>query len=327
MSARRLVSLVLAAASCAACSPIQSALDPQSPQAESLHELFWLFVVVCSVVWLAVMASLTLALLRNRSTASEATAAGSRTPALAVGAAVVATVLIVAGLTIASFLATRSLATDGGGLVIKLRGYQWWWEATYPAEGVVTANEIHLPVGRPVRMELSAADVIHSFWVPQLQGKLDLIPGRDNAVTITVTKEGVYRGQCAEFCGLQHAHMGLIVVAEPPAAFDAWARAQAAVAAAPTEPEAQAGAALFQAKACSSCHAIRGTAASAKVGPDLTHVASRRSIAADVLPATRGAFAAWIVDPQTIKPGANMPAIALEPAELRALSAYMTALK
>lgn len=324
----RVAILAGAAILCGGCSTVQSALDPQSAQAAGLHDLIRLFVVVCGVVWLAVMAALGGALLKRRPFPDPAPA--ERRAAVAVVAAVVATVAIVSGLTIASFLATRSFATsDRDPLVVRLRAYQWWWEVTYPAAGgdLTAANEIHVPVGRPVRIELSSADVVHSFWIPQLGGKQDLVPGRDNAILFTVERPGVYRGQCAEFCGLQHARMGLLVIAEPQGAFDAWVRAQAAPAAQAASGEARAGAEIFQRKACSACHAVRGTPAVAKVGPDLTHLASRRTIAAGALETTRGALAAWIADPQTIKPGANMPAVTLSAEELRAVSAYMASLE
>lgn len=325
---KRAAMLVGMVALCGGCSTIQSALDPQSREAAGLHDLIWLFFIVCGVVWVVVMAALAAALLKRRSVSNRARAEHRAT--VAVGVAVVATMAIVLGLTIASFLTTRSFATsDGDALVVRLRGYQWWWEVSYPAAGadVVTANEIHVPIGRQVRIELSAADVVHSFWIPQLGGKQDLIPGRGNTISFTVERPGVYRGQCAEFCGLQHARMAMLVIAEPPAAFDAWLRAQAAPAPNPASDEVLSGAEIFQSKACSVCHAVRGTPAAARIGPDLTHVASRRTIGAGALETTRGAFAAWIADPQTIKPGANMPAVTLTAEELRAVSAYMASLR
>jgi cytochrome c oxidase subunit 2 len=212
-----------------------------------------------------------------------------------------------------------------------VRGYQWWWEVTYgdaqPARVFTTANEIHVPVGRRVSIELAAADVIHSFWVPNLAGKQDLISGRDNQIAFTADRAGIYRGQCAEFCGLQHAHMGLLVVAQSPDEFDVWRNAQLASATAPGDAEQQGGERVVTGKACAACHTIRGTAAAGTLGPDLTHLASRSYIAAGVLPMTRGSLAAWIADPQTIKPGNNMPMVPLTADELRAASAYLASLK
>jgi cytochrome c oxidase subunit 2 len=326
-----LLGLVLA---CAGCSGWQSALDPYSPQASSLHWLIWLFVAVCAAVWLAVMVALALALRRRRAESAEPPQADASTPRraiVAISVAVAMTAIIVSGLTVASFYATRGLRTDGEApLTIKLRGYQWWWEFAYqsdqPDEIFTTANEIHVPVGRPVRIELSAADVIHSFWVPQLAGKQDLIPGRTNEISFVAERAGVYRGQCAEFCGLQHARMALLVVADEPEAFEAWRKGQIAPAATPADDEARAGETVFTTR-CGACHTVRGTDAGGRVGPDLTHVGARRYIAAGILDNTRGSMAAWIADPQTIKPGANMPMVPLSADELKAVSAYMASLK
>jgi cytochrome c oxidase subunit 2 len=251
---------------------------------------------------------------------------------IVVAASVGATVLVIAVFTLASYLVTRTLAAPRGDeLLIALRGYQWWWQVSYldkqPDRVFSTANEIHVPVGRAVRIQLAAEDVIHSFWVPSLGGKQDLIPGRTNEIAFTAVREGVYRGQCAEFCGLQHARMALIVVAQPPAEFEAWRRTQLASAATPTDPEQQAGHEVFMSKACSACHTVRGTPAAGALGPDLTHVGSRRYIAAGVFETSRGSLAAWIADPQTIKPGNNMPMVSLSGDELNAVSAYVASLK
>jgi cytochrome c oxidase subunit 2 len=242
------------------------------------------------------------------------------------------TVVIIIGLTLLSFFMTRGLtAANADALVLRLRGYQWWWEATYmdprPDRTFTVANEIHVPVGRPVRILLEAPDVIHSFWVPSLAGKQDLIPGRANEITIVAQRPGVYRGQCAEFCGLQHAHMAFLVVAEAPADFASWRAAQLQPGSAPSTDEQEAGLRVFLAKPCAACHRIQGTPASGTLGPDLTHVGSRQYIAAGLLPTTRGSLAAWIADPQTLKPGNNMPMVSLTGDELRAVSAYMASLK
>lgn len=315
---------------CAGCSSTwQSALQPQGDVARRLGGLFWLFTTTAVAIWLAVMLVLLLALWR-RSRLPQAVA--DRRAGIAVGAAVATTVLAVGGLTLASYLATRSLANDSRDpLVIRLRGFQWWWEATYqdasPDRSFLTANEIHVPVGRPVRIELASADVIHSFWVPNLAGKQDMIPGRDNAITFTAQQPGIWRGQCAEFCGLQHAHMALLVVAEPSEVFDRWREAQIAEARPPADETEAEGQRLLETKPCGACHTVRGTAAAGTLGPDLTHLASRQYLAAGMLPVTRGAMAAWIADPQGVKPGNNMPMVPLTPDELQALSAYLVSLK
>lgn len=323
----RLLTLGLLCTGCS--SDWQSALAPQGDVARHLGGLFWLFTTTAVVIWLLVMLVLLLGLWR-RAQAPQAVA--DRRAGIAVGAAVAATVLIISGLTLASYFATRTLANDApDALVIRVRGFQWWWEITYPDEApnrsFLTANEIHVPVGRPVRIELAAADVIHSFWVPNLSGKQDMIPGRDNAITFTVQQPGIWRGQCAEFCGLQHAHMALLVVAEPPEAFERWREAQIAEASPPVDEAEAQGQRLLEAKACGACHTVRGTSAAGTLGPDLTHLASRQYLAAGMLPMTRGALAAWIADPQGVKPGNNMPMVPLTPDELQALSAYLVSLK
>lgn len=313
---------------CAGCGGWQSAMDPGGPQAAKLAALIRDFGIACFVIWALVMLALAGALWHRRAPQ----APGGRTPAVVVGAAVAASVLVIVGLTLGSYFVTRSLAAHGADpLVIRVRGYQWWWEAAYKdqaaSQNFTTANELHVPIGRPVRVELVAQDVIHSFWAPNLAGKQDLIPGRNNALTFTVRKPGTYRQQCAEFCGLQHAHMAMLVVAEPEAAFAAWRAAQLAEARPPDDPEQAAGRQVFVGKACAACHTIRGTPAAGTLGPDLTHVAARQYIAAGMLPTTRGALAAWIADPQTIKPGNNMPMVPLTSNQLNAVAAYLAGLK
>jgi cytochrome c oxidase subunit II len=322
---------------CGGCTGWQSALDPHGAQAASLETLLWIFSIVCLLVWLSVMSVLWMATSRTRSGRGRGDtrtvdANVEKRMGRVVGAAVGTTTLIVFALTLASFFTTHRLSAEADHpLTIRIRGYQWWWEITYaderPNRIFTTANEIHIPVGRPVRFELSAADVIHSFWVPNLAGKQDLIPGRDNTLTVTAQQPGVYRGQCAEFCGLQHAHMALLVIVDTPRAFEQWRQSQLATAATPADQEQLLGQKLFTSKPCASCHTIEGIPAAASIGPDLTHVASRRFIAAGLLHTTRGSLAAWIADPQTLKPGSNMPAVPLSATELNALVAYLAALK
>jgi cytochrome c oxidase subunit 2 len=305
-------------------------MDVGGPQALHLRSLIWLFTIVCGIIWLLVMSVLIGAVLRDRATAPSPSA--DRTARQLVIAAVTATVVIISGLTLVSYFTTRSIAETGPNAVaIEVRGYQWWWEVRYKdratSENFITANEIHVPIGRPVRIELAAEDVIHSFWAPNLAGKQDLIPGRDNSLSFSIDRPSVYRQQCAEFCGLQHAHMAMLIVAEAPADFERWRAAQLAEANTPQNATEQAGQKIFLAKPCATCHTIRGTGAAGTTAPDLTHVAERQSIAAGMLPTTRGSLAAWIADPQRIKPGNNMPLVPLTAAELNALSAYLAALK
>jgi cytochrome c oxidase subunit 2 len=319
---------------CPDCSDVQSVLHPAGPQAIRLDKLLFVFIAVCGVTWLLVMLVLATAIWRRHRPERplERDAGRARITSVIVGGAVAATVLIVVSLTFLSYAATRPLSGEAEDtLVIRLRGYQWWWQVTYanpdPSETFLTANEIHIPVGKPVRVELSSADVIHSFWVPNLLGKQDLIPGRNNQVTLTADRPGVYRAQCAQFCGLQHAHMALLVVAQDPAAYTAWRDGQVGQAASPDDPEAAQGQQFLTSHACAACHTVRGTSAAGTLGPDLTHVASRLTIASGLLPTTRGSLAAWIADPQTIKPGNNMPMIPLTPHELQSVSRYLANLK
>jgi cytochrome c oxidase subunit 2 len=319
----------------AGCTGWQSALDVHGPSAISLRQLIILIVAVCSVVWALVMIALIFALVRKREGAEPPVyvdPATERRMTTTVVAAVAATVIIITAFTVLSFFTTRSLSVAGNeDLTVKVRGLQWWWGVEYfgsvPEQRFETANEIHIPVGRNVRLQLEGVDVIHSFWVPSLAGKQDLIPGRRNELFIRADRAGVYRGQCAEFCGLQHAHMGFFVIAEEQAAYDEWARSQRQDAAVASDAEMISGQQAFMAKQCAACHAIRGTPANGTTGPDLTHVGSRKYIAAGLLETTRGSLAAWIADPQTLKPGNNMPMVPLSPDELRAISAYLASLK
>jgi cytochrome c oxidase subunit 2 len=210
-------------------------------------------------------------------------------------------------------------------------GYQWWWSVEYlnadPSLIVTTANELHVPVGRPILLTLKSADVIHSFWVPSLHGKTDLVPGRENATWLQVDRPGIFRGQCAEFCGVQHAHMSLSVIAESSDQFEQWLSAQRQPAPAPLTAEQSRGRDVVERGPCALCHTIRGTNAGARMGPDLTHFATRSTIAAGTVPNTRGNLAGWIADPQHLKPGSRMPATGLAAEDLQAVVAYLETLR
>jgi len=238
---------------------------------------------------------------------------------------VVLSALLLWGLTL-----TRDLSAEPrpGEVRIRVTGEMWWWRVAYldPAgrEAVQDANEIHIPIGRPVTLELEAADVIHSLWIPRLSGKVDMIPGRRNLMRVQAEKPGVYPAQCAEFCGGPHALMGLVVVAHAPDAFEAVRVRLARPAEAPEGP----GADGFLAAGCGACHTVRGSPANGLAGPDLTHVGSRRTLGAGILPNHQGTLAAWIADSQAIKPGNRMPAYpVLSGAEVRAIAAWLEALK
>jgi len=226
-----------------------------------------------------------------------------------------------------------SAPAPAGAPRIEVQGRQWWWEVRYlaPAAGrdaVVAANEIHIPTGVPVELILTTPDVIHSFWVPSLAGKVDMVPGRSNRLTLQADREGVYRGQCAEFCGVQHAQMALVVVAAAATAFETWLAREAAPAPAPATPELARGHDAFLAHGCGGCHTVRGTAALGKLGPDLTHVGSRRTLGAGTLVNHVEAMAAWIAAGERIKPGNRMPSFAhLDRDTVGAVAAYMASLK
>jgi cytochrome c oxidase subunit 2 len=246
--------------------------------------------------------------------------------------AVAATVVILFVVLVADFRVGQALTVPNTRVVpIQVIGHQYWWEIWYPDSvshnTVVTANEMHVPVGRPVVLTLQSRDVIHSFWVPRLAGKKDLLPGYTRSLWFRADTPGVYGGQCAEFCGYEHAKMGMLVIAEPQAKYDAWIAAQQSAASVPRDSVAQRGKIVFEGSTCVMCHAISGTVAGATTGPDLTHLASRRTIAAATIANTEANLYAWISDPQRIKPGTLMPATKLDPRDLQALVAYLRQLR
>ena len=323
------------------CGGIQNAINPAGPQADNLSRLWWLMFTVCSVVFVIVMIAVLLSL-KNRT----AEAPAAMTPLLeppheqeqrrrnVVITAIAITVIIMFVFLVASFSAGRSMSAElahKNGLSIELTGHQWWWEVRYndvDASNIfTTANEIHIPVGVPVTFTLHAADVIHSFWVPNLAGKKDLIPGKVNTIWLQADKPGVYRGQCAEYCGLQHAQMALWVVAEPQEQFNAWRQNQTQTSVTPASDSQKRGQQVFLSSTCVMCHAINGTPAGSNVGPNLTHVGSRNMIAAATLANTRDHLAQWIKDSQTIKPGNKMPQNNLSEADLQAVVEYLQSLK
>jgi cytochrome c oxidase subunit 2 len=313
-------------------------LNPMGPQARHIYELWVLMLGVCGVVFAAIMVVLAIVILKRPRATETTPAAGSYAPAAAAGtrSIIAAAVFSVAGLLIllvASVMTDRALASleEQDALQLEITGHQWWWEIQYkdadPSRTFNTANELHVPTGRAVSVTLKADDVIHSFWVPNLHGKKDMIPGRDATIRFRADQPGTYRGQCAEFCGYQHAYMALLVIAEPPAQFEEWKNAQLASASAPSTAEARRGQQVFESTTCAMCHAIQGTQAGARMAPDLTHVGSRQTVAAGTLVNTPENLARWIADPQKIKPGVNMPASALEKPDLDALVAYLRSLQ
>ncbi len=334
LPARRAVRALLGAALLAGCGRDMSAVDPAGPQAERIADMTWYLTAVGSAVFLVVTGFLLYAAWRGHR--REESAAGPeverRITRWVVGATAATTLILLATL-VYNFYTGRALAAfaDPGALTIRVTGQQWWWQVEYQdpvySRRVLTANEIHVPVGRKVRLEVQSGDVIHSFWAPNLHGKLDLIPGYGGTTSFRVDRPGVYHGRCAEFCGLQHAKMDFLVIAEAPERFAAWYEQQLKAAAPPADSVQQKGQQVFLSKQCALCHTIRGTPANSRVGPDLTHLASRRTIASGVLPNTRGHLAGWVLDPQRIKPGTKMPPNQLASDELHALLSYLQSLK
>jgi cytochrome c oxidase subunit 2 len=324
----------LAAALAAGCARLPAALSPAGPQADRIGRLWWVIFWITVAVYVVVIAVLAWALARRRRAADDAADDPGSQHALtrAVSAGVVVTVLALVGVLTASARTGHSLASRArqNALSIRVVGHQWWWEVDYedssPSQTFTTANEIHVPVGQPVRLTLTSSDVIHSFWVPTVNGKRDLFPGRLTELMIEVDRPGTYEGRCAEFCGLQHAHMALLLVAEPLDRFDEWRKSQRRPAPEPSNPEAIHGREVFLAGPCVLCHQVRGTEAGGTVGPDLTHVGSRMTLAAGTIPNSRGHLAGWILDPQQIKPGNKMPANSLDPSDLQALVSYLQGL-
>jgi len=312
---------------------------PAGVQAQAIFDLWQWLLAICTLVFVAVIVALVLALRRApraaQDTPPDVSSLSQREPKLvrAVWAAIGLSLVLLLGLLAASVFTDRALARLplANALHIELTGYRWWWEARYDDVDVsrmfTTANELHVPVGRPVIVSLAGADVIHSFWVPSLNGKKDLIPGRDTKVSFRADRPGVYRGQCAEYCGYQHAHMVLYVIADAPDDYERWAAQQRRPAATPATAEQTRGRDLFVRRNCAMCHAIDGTAAQGRHAPNLTHVASRMTIGAGTLENDTARRAAWILDPQQFKPGATMPAQNLPPDELFALNAYLGSLQ
>ncbi len=320
------------------CQRAQSTLYPAGPAANRLAHLSWFMIVLFSVIIVVMWVLIVLPLRRRKGSFDEHAPVdvGGGQAWIAIGGfavpLVVLTIIFVLGLTAMSKFPVH----DGGAAELKpqirLIGHQWWWEVAYleggPSQQFNTANEIHVPVGRPVDIELISRDVIHSFWVPALHGKVDLVPGISNYIRIQADHAGTFRGQCAEYCGAQHAHMGIIVVAQQPDEYNAWAEQQRQPAATPSGEEAARGAQLFQGAPCANCHRIRGTLAAGSVAPDLTHIAGRHGIAANTFPNDMAHLEAWITHAQSLKPAVAMPDITqFNGRDLRALVSYLQQLK
>ncbi len=321
----------------AGCGRPQSMFSPGGPAASHLANLGWfvfiLFIVVAVIMWVL----LGWAAVRRRGSFDEHAPVdvGGGQPWVLIGGFAIPFVILAAVFVIGlDAMAEFPLAGPRETVPAEIRvtGHRWWWQINYVKgpldQQIATANEIHIPIGRPVDIDLTSDDVIHSFFVPRLHGKVDLIPGQMNRIRIQATQPGVYRGQCAEYCGAQHAHMILIVVAQPPADYEAWMAQQIASAEEPATDQQRRGQQLFLSKACVLCHTIRGTRAQAKVGPDLTHIASRQGLAANTLVNNEANLEAWVTHAQSLKPLAVMPDVnEFTGQEVRDLVAYLQQLR
>ncbi len=325
MNARKAI-LYGAVAFFAGCSGAPSFFYPASPGAEETRYIAIVIFLICLGIFLLVHSLLAaeIVLYRNRPESMAKRIYGNWKLELLW---TVVPALILAYMFV---LSTKGMKFDSppapNTLPVSVVARQWWWGVTYPGTRAVTANEIHVPVGREVRVKLTSLDVIHSFWVPQLSGKTDVIPGHIRYQSFLAVEPGTYLGECAEFCGVEHGHMDFLVVAESPARFSAWIRRQQSPAEPPKSPDAVKGKKKFLSLACVGCHTIRGTPAKGTVGPDLTHVASRRYIAAGTLLNDAADLARWIANPQADKPGNKMPDLHLPAESVRELTAYLAGL-
>ncbi len=328
MTARRPLVLIVLAAAGAACAAPHSALSPAGVDAERAAGLTWLMSVGAIVIWLAVIA---LAWGYGRPHAEAPNR--RRDWWLIVFGGVLFPLLVLTSLLVYGLreLPAYLARAPEGSLVIDVVGKQWWWDVRYhPAGGgeIATANEIRVPVGEPVQFRLASDNVIHSFWIPALGGKMDMIPGRLTYLRLEPTRMGTFLGMCAEYCGTAHALMRLQVIVMEPGAFRAWLALQASEARPPADPTAARGAEAFVRHGCGACHRVRGTAADGAIAPDLTHVGSRRALGAGIRPMTISELRRWIADASQVKPGAHMPPFDMLPSsDLDAMAAYLRALR
>jgi cytochrome c oxidase subunit 2 len=322
---------VLLAAAVTGCGD-QSALEPRSEPAREIATLWWWMLAIAGTVLGGALFLLLIGFLRRRSPGMPLL--GKR-EGVATALVVVFGILIPLGTNVAVFVvanfvvakATEAPDPHTTPMTIEVIGHQWFWEVRYPGTTAVTANEIHIPAGTRVNVVAKTDDVIHSFWVPQLNRKIDMIPGHTNRVLLEADEPGRYRGQCAEFCGAQHSHMAMYVYADPPDRFRQWLDAMAADASEPATADERRGERVFLENACASCHTIRGTSARGAVGPDLTHLQSRSTLAALTIPNRPGYLAGWVLDPQHVKPGNRMPGLKLANEDFNALLAYLESLE
>jgi cytochrome c oxidase subunit 2 len=310
------------------CSAQLDGLAPVTTQGRAVAQLFWLVLAISAVVFLLVAGLLLYIVARYRARPGEEPSRTEGNRRLEIGWTTGA-LLLLAILFIPTLRTMAAVdAPAANALRIQVIAHQWWWEYRYPESGVVTANELHVPVGRPLQFDLESADVVHSFWVPQFGWKRDVVPGKINSLPVQVEQAGVYDGACTEYCGLEHAWMRIRVVADAPDRFDAWIAAQQQPAAAPQGATASRGQQILVASTCVNCHTVRGTAAAGQIGPDLTHVGSRTILGAGVLGNSPENLARFVHDAPSIKPGLLMPSfLSMSDADVAALAAYLAGLQ
>ncbi len=324
---------------CGSSSP--STVDPHSPEASHIAGLFWLMLWMSVGIYVLVLGFVVVSFRARQSTSRERGSVGGawdvppigdvsdrrRSARFIIGGGLALPIVVLIVVGVATVRTTNAVRSGPSVVKIDVQAERWWWRLTYPDNGVVTANEIHVPVGESVELTLTSDNVIHSVWVPELNGKTDVIPGQTNHMTFTADAPGTYRGQCAEFCGIGHALMAFVVIADLPADYARWLAANEAPAVAPSAGAVARGASFLASSSCAGCHNIAGTAAVGTLGPDLTHFGSRTSIGADTLPNTPGDLSHWLADTQGVKRGALMPQIDLTDAQINDLVAYLESLK
>jgi cytochrome c oxidase subunit II len=309
-------------------------LDARGPAAVDIADLWWFIFWLALAVFIAVLVLSGIALYHARRGHADAPEPFAARPAFLILSGVIVPGIILVALLVVSMRSSHVLTAEPTEqmLTIEVIGHQWWWEVRYPDYGIVTANEIHMPVGEPVNFMVTSRDVIHSFWVPQLHGKIDMIDGKNHSTIIEATEPGVYKGICAEFCGLQHTFMLFELIAQDQASFGEWVAQQQRVPPLPVGDEQLWGQEIFVSARCDQCHAIQDHTRLPlpdvdRTGPDLTHFASRRTLAAGRIENTPANLAAWILDPHALKPGVHMPPTLLPGDELNALVAYLMSLE
>jgi cytochrome c oxidase subunit 2 len=302
-----------------------SVFSPASPQGREILGLFWIVLGIAGVIFLVVTTLVVIAAIRFRERPGGPPPSTTEENLVLEWIWTAIPSLILAVLFVLTVRVMHQVDPNPGNRDVDLEivAHQWWWELHYPGYGVTSANEFHLPVKRKLLLRLESADVVHDFWVPALGKKVDAIPGHPNSLTLTIDHPGTFLGTCDEFCGAEHARMRIRVIGQSEDEFVAWAEHQASAAVEPSSPDARRGAKLFQQRTCASCHTIQGTPARGRVGPDLTHVASRETLASGVLANTPENLSRWIADPQAIKPGCQMPDLHLDPSEVQLLTAYL----